>query len=404
MKEPWQRNLYVIWIATFASMVGGQLAMPFIPLFINRDLGVTDPGMAAIWAGIANAGQGIVMAVMSPIWGVLADRHGRKPMLVRAQFAIGATNAIAAFTVSPWQFVTLRWIQGGFSGVVGASRALVAGSVPRERVAYSMGLIQAAIYSGQSIGPAIGGVLGSAFGFRLTLLGTGVINAFAGTLALLYIKEEHKPAETPRRGTANKMGLREMMRSRPLATLCLVFYLGAAANAAIRPVLALLLAQIDPTGDVAVTSGIGYALLGIAGTITSITADRFSRRMGLRAVLVVSGLMTAGANVVIALADSSTSVLVSLLIIGLGQGAFWSSSAALVSLFSPASRQGTAFGVLTSAQALANGTGPLASSLVASAVNFHAPFAVIAGAMVVASALGWTLPPTPVSSVESGAA
>src|SRR5438067_12461848 len=75
----WRRNLYVIWLATFASIAGASLAMPFLPLFINRDLGVTDPGMAAIWTGLATAGSGVVQAIMSPIWGLLADRHGRKP-------------------------------------------------------------------------------------------------------------------------------------------------------------------------------------------------------------------------------------------------------------------------------------------------------------------------------------
>src|SRR5215210_6510617 len=102
MTDGWRRNLYVIWIATFTSMVGGQLAMPFIPLFIQRDLGVSDPGQAAIWAGLANAGTGVAMAIMAPIWGVLADRHGRKAMLVRAQFAIAASNTVSSMVAAPW--------------------------------------------------------------------------------------------------------------------------------------------------------------------------------------------------------------------------------------------------------------------------------------------------------------
>ena len=54
--EGWRRNLYVVWFATFASLTGGSLVQPFLPLFINRDLGVTDPGMAAIWFGLATSG------------------------------------------------------------------------------------------------------------------------------------------------------------------------------------------------------------------------------------------------------------------------------------------------------------------------------------------------------------
>jgi MFS family permease len=112
--EGWRRNLYVVWFATFASLTGGSLVQPFLPLFINRDLGITDAGEAAIWFGIATSGGGVAQAILAPIWGVLADRHGRKAMLVRAQFAIGAANATMSFVGSPFQLVVLRVFQGMF--------------------------------------------------------------------------------------------------------------------------------------------------------------------------------------------------------------------------------------------------------------------------------------------------
>lgn len=405
MNEGWRRNLYVIWIATFASVAGASLATPFLPLFINRDLGVADPGMAAVWTGLATAGSGVVQAIMSPIWGLLADRHGRKPMLVRAQFAIGAANAVSAFVVAPWQLVGVRFVQGGFSGVVGASRALVASTVPRERVPYAMGIIQSATFTGQTLGPTIGGILGSAFGFRTALIGTGCVNALAGTLALLFVKEKHDPSVevfvTGGRARGGNVGLRAMARSRALLTLCVIFYLSTAASAAVRPVLALLLAEIDPEDDVAIMSGLCFAMLGVAGTISSIGSGRLGGRIGLRVTLIGAGVVAMLASVMIAVATSSVAVLLLLFGVGFGQGALWATSAALVSLFSPASRQGTAFGILTSAQALANGSGPLIGGLVASGFDFHTPFLVISGSLLVATLLGVTLPAPPVPSLEA---
>ena len=401
----WRRNLYVIWLATFASVAGASLAMPFLPLFINRDLGVTDPGMAAIWTGLATAGSGVVQAIMSPIWGMLADRHGRKPMLVRAQFAIGAANAISAFVVAPWQLVGVRLVQGGFSGVVGASRALVASTVPRERVPYAMGIIQSATFTGQTLGPTIGGILGSVFGFRTALIGTGCVNVIAGTLALLFVKENREPSASPvtkgGRTRGGGGGSRVMIRSRALVTLCVIFYLSTAASAAVRPVLALLLAQIDPDDDVAIMSGLCFAMLGVAGMISSVTSGRLGARLGLRWALVGAGVVATASSLMIALATSSLAVLIMLFGVGLGQGALWATSATMVSLFSPASRQGTAFGILTSAQALANGSGPLVGALVASAFDFHAPFVVIASSLLVATLLGIALPAPPVTSPEA---
>jgi len=401
MIEGWRRNLYVIWLATFASIAGASLAMPFMPLFINRDLGVTDPGMAAIWTGLATAGSGIVQAIMSPIWGVMADRHGRKPMLVRAQFAIGASNAITAFVIAPWQLVGIRLVQGAFSGVVGASRALVASSVPRERVPYAMGVIQSATFTGQTLGPTIGGILGSTVGFRWALIGTGCVNVAAGTLALLFVKEHHDSTSDHGAGAGRRQrgrssgGLRALVSSRAVLTLCVIFYLSTAASAAIRPVLALLLEEIDPGEDVAIQSGLCFAMLGVAGTVSSIGSGRLGDKIGMKRLLIGAGFVAMVSAMAVARASSSTLVIAIMFGVGLGQGAMWSSSAALLSLHSPASRQGSAFGVLTSAQALANASGPLVGSLVASAYDFHTPFLVIAASLLLASLLGMTVPPPP---------
>ncbi|MGE3272504.1 MAG: MFS transporter [Chloroflexota bacterium] len=383
----WRRNLYVVWFATFASLTGGSLVQPFLPLFINRDLGIADPGVAAIWFGLATSGGGVAQALMAPIWGILADRHGRKAMLVRAQFAIGAANGTLSIVGSPWQLVGLRVVQGTFSGVVGASRALVAGSVPRDRVPYAMGLIQSAIFMGQTLGPTIGGILGSTIGFRASFLATASINFVAGTLAAIYVKEMRSDAGAGRRG-APRASMRDLLRSRPLALLVLSFFLTSVGNMVSRPLLSLLLLEIDPSHDVAFTSGLAFSVLGISGAIASVASTRSMGRFSLRHLVMGSALLAGAALFAIGQATSPEMVLGGLFVAGLAQGTLASSSTALVSLFAPASRQGTAFGILTSAQSLAMGVGPLSGGLIASAFGLRTPFAAttvlfLAGAILV---------------------
>jgi MFS transporter, DHA1 family, multidrug resistance protein len=397
MMEGWRRNLYVVWFATFASLTGGSLVQPFLPLFINRDLGVSDPGTAAIWFGLATSGGGIAQAILAPIWGVLADRHGRKAMLVRAQFAIGAANATMSFVGSPWQLVGLRVVQGMFSGVVGASRALVAGSVPRDRVPYAMGLIQSAIFMGQTLGPTIGGILGSTIGFRASFLATASINLVAGTLAVLYVKEQSTERAGGRRGS-KRASMRDLLRSRPLATLVGVFFLTSVGNMLSRPILALLLLQIDPDHDVAFTAGLAFSVLGISGTIASVLSSRSEGRIGLKQLVVLSALVSGAGTYVVGLATSPNMVLGSLFVVGLAQGTLAAASTALISLFAPASRQGTAFGILTSAQSLAMGAGPLSGGLLASAYDLRAPFAASALLLVAGALLVLTVPAPPKTS------
>lgn len=397
MMEGWRRNLYVVWFATFASLTGGSLVQPFLPLFINRDLGVTDAGEAAIWFGIATSGGGVAQAILAPIWGVLADRHGRKAMLVRAQFAIGAANATMSFVGSPYQLVVLRVFQGMFSGVVGASRALVAGSVPRDKVPYAMGLLQSAIFMGQMLGPTIGGILGSTIGFRASFLATASINLVAGTLAVMYVKEQPHERAARRQGRG-RGSLREMLRSRPLAILFLTFFLTSVGNMFARPMIPLLLQEIDPAHDVAFTAGLAFSVLGVSGAIASVASTRGEGRFGLRQ-LVVGAAITAGLSTyVVGLATSPSMVLGALFVTGLAQGTLASSSTALISLFAPAGRQGTAFGMLTSAQSLAMGTGPLAGGLLAWYADLRAPFAVSSLVLLLGGLLVLMVPKPPTTS------
>jgi DHA1 family multidrug resistance protein-like MFS transporter len=397
MMDGWRRNLYVIWFATFASLTGGSLVQPFLPLFINQDLGVSDPGMAAIWFGLATSAGGVAQAIMAPIWGVLADRHGRKAMLVRAQFAIGAANGTLAFVGSPWQLVGLRVIQGMFSGVVGASRALVAGSVPRDRIPYAMGLIQSAIFMGQTLGPTIGGILGSTIGFRAAFIATACINFVAGTLAVIYVKDRSAERAGGRR-SGNRASMRDLLRSRALATLVVVFFLTSVGNMLSRPILPLLLQEIDPAHEVAFTAGLAFSVLGVSGTIASVLSSRSAGRIGLRQLVVLAAVVSGAGTYVVGLSTSPEMVLTSLFVVGLAQGTLASSSTALISLFAPASRQGTAFGILTSAQSLAMGVGPLSGGLLASALGLRAPFAASSVLLLAGALLVLTVPAPPTTS------
>lgn len=385
LMEGWRRNLYVVWFATFASLTGGSLVQPFLPLFINQDLGVTDPSMAAIWFGLATTGSGVAQAVLAPIWGILADKHGRKKMLVRAQFAIGIMNGLMSFTQLPWQLVGLRSIQGMFSGVVGASRALVASSVPRDKVPYAMGLIQSAIFMGQTLGPTIGGILGSTIGFRASFVATAAINVMAGTLAVFFVKEQPVPASAGRHGRG-KGSLREMLRSRSLALLFAMFFLTSVGNMMSRPILSLLLEELDPNTDAAFTAGLAFSVLGVSGAIASVVSSRSGGRFGLRTMVAGACVLAGISTCLIALEYSSTAILTTLFFTGLAQGTLASSSTALISLFAPANRQGTAFGMLTSAQSLAMGTGPIAGGALAYVTDLRMPFTA-SGLLLMAGAL-----------------
>ncbi|MCB0109723.1 MAG: MFS transporter, partial [Caldilineaceae bacterium] len=79
----WRRNLYILFGVQLLTTAGFSLVFPFLPLYI-RELGVATRGSLEFWSGMVFSTQAFVMMLSSPLWGVVADRYGRKPMLLRA--------------------------------------------------------------------------------------------------------------------------------------------------------------------------------------------------------------------------------------------------------------------------------------------------------------------------------
>src|SRR5207237_2671930 len=131
------------WRQTLWAMVGIQLVMtmafsmlsPIMPLFLPV-LGVESDSAVAIWAGILNGVTSLVAAFASPLWGQVADRHGRKLMLLRSSLAIGLFTALMGAAGDVWQFFGCRALMGGFAGFFGAAIALVDSQVLEERIGF----------------------------------------------------------------------------------------------------------------------------------------------------------------------------------------------------------------------------------------------------------------------------
>jgi len=114
------------------------------------------------------------MAVASPIWGILGDRYGRKPMLLRSMIGGAITVGLIYFVQNPTELLILRFLQGATSGTVAAATSLVAAETPRSRVGWALGVVTSAVALGGAIGPVVGGIAGSLFGLRLVFLGGGI--------------------------------------------------------------------------------------------------------------------------------------------------------------------------------------------------------------------------------------
>ena len=108
----WRRNLAALWFAEFVAFVGFSSALPFLSIFIHVDLGVSQGRDLDLWTAATASASGLAMAIASPIWGVLGDRFGRKPMLVRSMVGGVFTIGLIYFAQTPTELFVLRFLQG----------------------------------------------------------------------------------------------------------------------------------------------------------------------------------------------------------------------------------------------------------------------------------------------------
>ena len=149
--EGWQRNVWALTLCVFIAFVGFQFFNPFLPLYI-RELGVTDPARIALWSGLLAAVTPAISGMLAPVFGRLADRFGRKLMLIRSLAGFTVIIAIMGLVTSVEQLLVTRILQGLFAGFSPMAMAVASVSAPREKVSQAIARVQGA----QLISVAVG--------------------------------------------------------------------------------------------------------------------------------------------------------------------------------------------------------------------------------------------------------
>ena len=133
----WKRNLIVAWLGCFLTGAAFSLVMPFLPLYVEQ-LGVTGHSALNMWSGIVFSITFLFSAIASPFWGGLADRKGRKLMLLRSALGMGIVMVLMGLAQNIWQFLILRALLGLLGGFVPNANALIATQVPRNKSGWAL--------------------------------------------------------------------------------------------------------------------------------------------------------------------------------------------------------------------------------------------------------------------------
>lgn len=206
----WKRTYWVVWVSNFVTAVGMMSFLPFFPSHLES-LGVEDPEQRALWAGLIFGAAPLVASLMTPIWGALGDRFGRRLMTVRAMLAITVFVGSMSLATTPLQLFALRLGQGCFSGFIAPSITLVSVVAPPDRQGQVAGSLQTAMAVGAVVGPLLGGLLGPALGLEAIFVGVGVLSALSAALVWFFARENREDRQAPARGLGPAGVLRQSL-------------------------------------------------------------------------------------------------------------------------------------------------------------------------------------------------
>ncbi|KJW12430.1 MFS transporter [Levilactobacillus spicheri] len=391
---PWRRNLHVLWFCTFVAGMAFSEIMPFLSLYISS-LGDYTKAQVTMYSGLVYAADFFVSAIASPLWGILADRKGRKIMLLRSSLGMGISLALMGFATSVWQLVALRALQGVFAGFISNAQALVASQTPRKHSGASLSTLMTGPTSGMLLGPVFGGILAQIFSIRITFFITGFLLLVAFFMSWGLVQEKFKPV-APR--PAGEKRSHNPLAAFPNPKLILVLLSSTMivqfGNISISPIISLYVKELmHNVGPITVVAGIIAALPGISNIIASPRLGRYGDQHGSGKVLLFGYIFAAIMYVPQGFVTSVWMLGILRFMIGISDGALYPEIQTLLTKNSPVELTSTVFSWNQSFQAVGNMMGSLVGGWIAGVFNYNAVFITTALLMIVNLALVWWLIP-----------
>jgi MFS transporter, DHA1 family, multidrug resistance protein len=386
----WRRNLYILFLVQLLSLAGFSMVIPFLPLYI-KELKITTGGSIEFWAGVTFAAQAVTMMISAPFWGAIADRYGRKLMLVRASLGGAVILAAMGFVQSAEQLALLRLLQGFVTGTIPAANALIAASSPKEHTGEALGVVQTGAWVGVAIGPLIGGVIGDMFGFRESFWVTGALLALAGVAVIYWVDEDFQSVAKIDRPKMLDSFRRVLGRPHMIGLYSEAFF-QSLGRTLIFPIAALFVMELmgDSPG-VATVTGLTLGVRAVTGSISAVWLGRLSDRIGHGRVLVFSFAAVMLIYIPQPFVTSAWQLVVLQALTGFADGGILPAIGALMNLQVPTGYQGATYGLSASVNSAGRCLAPMMG--VAFAINFglRSVFVLAVAVYALAALLAWYL-------------
>ncbi|KFC91408.1 multidrug efflux MFS transporter [Leclercia adecarboxylata] len=369
--ESWKVNLISVWFGCFFTGLAISQILPFLPLYVSQ-LGVSSHEALSMWSGLTFSVTFLVSAIVSPMWGSLADRKGRKLMLLRASLGMAIAILLQAFATNVWQLFLLRALMGLTSGYIPNAMALVASQVPRERSGWAISTLSTAQISGVIGGPLMGGFLADHVGLRAVFLITAVLLVISFLVTLFLIKEGARPSVSK----AERLSGKAVFASLPYPWLMISLFVTTMViqlcNGSVGPILALFIQSMAPeSSNIAFLSGMIAAVPGISALMSAPRLGKLGDRIGTGRILMATLIVAVVLFFAMSFVTTPFQLGVLRFLLGFADGAMLPAVQTLLIKYSSDRVTGRIFGYNQSFMYLGNVAGPLMGAAVSAMAGFR---------------------------------
>lgn len=367
MKRLQQTGMVAVWILTIGMSLLAicyTMIIPFLPVYL-LELGVEQEHLA-LWSGLSFSISFFIAAIMAPVWGRLADKHGKKLMAVRAGILIGVSYLWGAFVQDEYQFLLVRAFQGFANGFMPAAMTMVSLSVPKERVGTAMGIFQMGLVLGNTVGPLTGGLTELAVGMRPVFMVAGITLFIVTAAIAIFVKEPQIESAAPVKVTSFKEDLQEARRNKVLLHILGLYFLVQSAMLMLQPIVAIYVGELKGSMEgAAMLAGSILSGGGVMGMIMTNVWAAYGQRKGYFKVISYGLLGTGTVLLLQSLPFGLWWFGILQLLIGVFIVGIFPSLGSAMTVNTDPSVRGRVFGLATTSQQLGNMMGPLFASVVA---------------------------------------
>ena len=367
----WRQNLAVCLVGSFTTIVAMTLLLPFLPIYVEQ-LGVSDRAAIAQWSGVAYGATFFAAALVAPLWGRLADRYGRKLMLIRASLGMAVAMSLIGMAHNVWELVGLRLFAGFAGGYASGSTILVATQTPKARSGWALGMLTSGIMAGNLVGPLIGGALPPLIGIRGTFWLAGGVIFLTFIATTVFIKEDKRPAST-KKATA-PAGWSQIPDKRPVVAMLVMGLLLMLANMSIEPIITIYVGQLVDASRVTIVSGIAMSAAALGSILSASRLGRIADRSGHWRVMIGALVVSALLLIPQAFVTTGWQLVALRFLMGLALGGLLPCITSIIRHNVPDGIVGRVLGYSTSSQYAGQVVGPLLGGFVGGHIGMRAVF------------------------------